>query len=85
MATYLEYLRAAMRHADYGKIEDGRYFASIPKFEGLWAAGKTRDEAEKELFDAPDNWIDVTIKIGRAQPPTVDGKDLSVAAKLLEG
>jgi predicted RNase H-like HicB family nuclease len=85
MATYLEYLRAVMTHADYEKIEDGRYFASIPQFEGLWAVGNSRDDVEKELYDALDNWIDVTIKIGHRQPPTVDGLDLYVPPKLVEG
>jgi predicted RNase H-like HicB family nuclease len=49
MATYLEYLRAGMTHANYEEMEDGQYFASIPEFEGLWAAGNSREEAEKEL------------------------------------
>ena len=85
MATYLEYLRAAMSHADYEKTEDGKYFASIPEFEGLWAVGNSREDAEKELFEALDNWVDVTVKIGQQRPPTVDGKDLLVAPKLMEG
>ncbi|MGH7934288.1 MAG: type II toxin-antitoxin system HicB family antitoxin [Candidatus Binataceae bacterium] len=85
MATCLEYLRAAMSHANYEKIEGGRYFATIPEFEGLWAVGNSREDAEKELFDALDNWIDVTVKIGRERPPAIDGKDLFVAPKRLDG
>ena len=85
MATYLEYLRAGMTHANYEEMEDGQYFASIPEFEGLWAVGNSREEAEKELYDALDNWIDVTVKIGHQNPPIVDGNDLFVAPRLMEG
>jgi len=76
MATYLEYMRAAMEHARYEKTEDGQYFATIPDFDGLWTIGKTQDEAHDELYDALDNWLDVHIKVGKARPPVIDGLDL---------
>ena len=85
MATYLEYLRAAMTHAAYERVEDGRYFASIPNFEGLWAVGSSRDDAANELYEALDNWLDVHVKIGRQMPPEIDGVNLSIAPKLMEG
>jgi predicted RNase H-like HicB family nuclease len=85
MATYLEYLNVAMSHAEYEQIEDGRYFASIPKFDGLWAIGGTLEEAAQELYGALDNWIDVQIKIGQQKPPEIDGVSLFVAPRLMEG
>src|SRR5689334_24741868 len=51
-ATQLEYMNAAMAKARYELMEDGRFFATIPKFDGLWVAGRTKDEAAKELYDA---------------------------------
>jgi predicted RNase H-like HicB family nuclease len=73
MATYLEYLNTAMKKADYEQMEDGRFFASIPQFDGLWAVGKTREDAARELYDALDGWLDVHIKIGQQRPPEIDG------------
>jgi len=49
MATRLEYMNAAMGKAKYEQMEDGRFFATIPKFDGLWAVGRTWDDATKEL------------------------------------
>jgi predicted RNase H-like HicB family nuclease len=84
MATYLEYLKAAMTRANYEQMEDGRYFASIPNFDGLWAVGNTRDKAAHDLYQALDNWLDVHIKIGQQRPPEIDGVDLFAPPKLVE-
>jgi predicted RNase H-like HicB family nuclease len=84
MATYLEYIRAAIRHAEIEKTEDGTWFASIPKFEGLWAIGPTRESAAQELCQTLDGWLDVHIKIGREEPPEVDGVKLHSMPKVLE-
>ena len=61
MATYLEYLRAAMRKAQFEQMEDGKWFASIPELTGLWATGASVEEARKELAETLDGWIDVHI------------------------
>ncbi len=84
MATYLEYLNEAMKQAKCERMEDGQYFASIPKFEGLWAIGATPDEAKGELYSALDGWIDVQLKIGGKRVPDVDGVSLYDPPKLLE-
>lgn len=84
MATYLEYMRAAMKRAEVQRAEDGMWFASIPGFEGLWAIGPTRESAHHELFETLDGWLDVHIKIGKEKPPEVDGLTLFSSPKLLE-
>ncbi len=76
MATYLEYLNEAMKRAKYERMENGRYFASIPKFEGLWASGATEDDAKRDLYLALDGWIDVQVKIGAKRVPDIDGVSL---------
>jgi len=81
MATYLEYMAAALKHAKFERMEDGRYFASIPDFDGLWAVGQTEAEATKELRDALDGWIDALVKIANQRPPIVDGVDLFAPPK----
>lgn len=72
MATYLRYLEAAMDHAEYEKMEDGGWFASIPGFAGLWATGQNIEAARKELREALDGWIEVTIKTGNHVPAVGD-------------
>ena len=81
VASYPEYLEAALRHAEIERMENGKYFASIPQFDGLWAIGKTRDEAKKDLRSALDGWIDVQIKHGGDSVPIVDGVDLRTVPK----
>jgi len=42
MASYSEYLKAAMRRAEYERLEDGSgFYAHIAGFDGLWASGYT--------------------------------------------
>jgi predicted RNase H-like HicB family nuclease len=84
MATYLEYMSAAIRLANFEQIENGQLFATIPQFDGLWAVGKTREEATRDLWSALDGWLDVHIKIGRHRPPEINGIDLFAAPKAIE-
>jgi|HubBroStandDraft_1064217.scaffolds.fasta_scaffold136907_1 predicted RNase H-like HicB family nuclease len=68
MATFLHFLDAAMDHATYEKTEEGEWFASIPGFAGLWATGPTVETTRKDLLEALDGWIEVTIKTGNHVP-----------------
>jgi predicted RNase H-like HicB family nuclease len=68
VATIIQYIEAAMREASYEKMEDGTWFASIPKFDGLWATGATVEEARKDLFEALSGWIEVHTKAGNRVP-----------------
>jgi predicted RNase H-like HicB family nuclease len=83
MATYLEYLNEAMKRARCERIENGSYFATIEKFEGLFGTGATEDEALRDLYSALDSWIDVQIKIGRKDVPDI-GVDFFAKPRLLE-
>ncbi|MBV8451493.1 MAG: type II toxin-antitoxin system HicB family antitoxin [Deltaproteobacteria bacterium] len=76
MAIRLEYMKAAMATAKYEQMEDGRFFGTIPKFDGLWAVGSTKDEAAKELYGALEGWLQVHIKISKAPAPEIDGVNL---------
>ena len=68
MATFLQFLEAAMDRAQYEKTEEGEWFASIPGFAGLWATGPTIEATRKDLLGALDGWIEVTIKTGNRVP-----------------
>ena len=84
MATYLQYLNAAMKKAEFDRMENGEYFASIPGFDGLWASGHTRDEASHDLYSALDGWLDVHLRVGRQSIPAIEGVDINSLPKLLE-
>jgi predicted RNase H-like HicB family nuclease len=73
MATYREYLQAAMRHAKFEQMESGEWFASIPSFDGLWVTGSTGEEARKELLEALEGWITVHTRDGNNPLPEIDG------------
>jgi predicted RNase H-like HicB family nuclease len=68
MATFLRFFDAAMDSARYEKTEEGEWFASIPGFAGLWATGPTIEATRKDLLEALDGWIEVTIKTGNRVP-----------------
>jgi predicted RNase H-like HicB family nuclease len=73
MATYPEYMQAAMNHAEYEQMEDGDWFASIPGLSGLWATGETKEGARKELYVALDGWLHVNAHVGKLPLPKFDG------------
>jgi len=68
-----EYLRAAMRKAQFERMENGEWFASIPGFVGLWAIGATEDEARRELETTLPEWIDISRSVGNSRLPEIDG------------
>lgn len=74
VATYLEYADAAMKHARFERLEDGRWYASIPGLTGLWADGTTKEETAKELRSALDGWLHVNARVGKVTLPAFDGK-----------
>ena len=73
-----EYICAALRHAEYEKIEDGSWFARIPGLQGVWGNGPTVEEARNDLQGALEGWILLGLRLGHPVPP-VDGIDLTPA------
>ena len=74
MATVLEYMNAAMKHAVLEHLpEENEWYAHIPEFVGLWATGATQEEAKRELFSALDGWLHVNAFHGTKTPPRIDG------------
>jgi predicted RNase H-like HicB family nuclease len=75
MATMLQYMENGLNHAQYEKMENGEWFATIPGLSGLWATGKTVEEARKDLVEALDGWIEASTKSG-FRIPDIDGVSL---------
>ncbi|MBV8359210.1 MAG: hypothetical protein JO189_14945 [Deltaproteobacteria bacterium] len=72
MGSRIEYMNAAMAKAIYEQMEDGRLFATIPKFDGLWAVGRTWYEAAQELYGALKGWLQVHTEISKQAAPAID-------------
>jgi predicted RNase H-like HicB family nuclease len=70
MATYPEYIKAALRRAHYEQMEDGEWFASIPGFDGLWVSGPSIEEAREHLIETLDEWIPCMRGSARTGCPT---------------
>ena len=71
-----EYIKAAMRGAHYEKMEDGRWFATIPACECLWADGDTVEFAREELESRLEGWILLGLHHGHTLP-VIAGLDLN--------
>jgi hypothetical protein len=77
MATYPEYIRAAMRRARSEQTDEGEWFASIPGFDGLWAAGPSVEDAREQL---PKNKVAILCTPFAPLPPdTPTGTDQTLS------
>ena len=72
MATYFQYVKAAMHRAQYEQTEDKEWFASIPGFDGLWATGSSIEEAREQLVETLDEWIPVHAWVGKNKLPDIE-------------
>lgn len=75
-----QYVDAALRKAEYKKIEDGTWFAEIPGFEGVWANANTVEECRSELVEVLEEWL--ILKIRDDDPiPTVNNLQIRINEK----
>ena len=71
-----EYLEHAMRKAHYELMENGRFSATIPKCNGLWAEGKTLEVCREELRSTLEDWLLLGLQLGR-HLPVINGINLN--------
>lgn len=71
-----EYIERAMRKAHYELLENGRFFATIPKCKGLWAEGKTVEHCREELRSTLEDWLLLGLQLGH-NLPVIDGINLN--------
>jgi predicted RNase H-like HicB family nuclease len=69
MATLLHYTDTARRQVNYEQGEDGKWYASIPGFVGLYAVGASVGEARRKLAEALDRWMYGHAAQGGKTPP----------------
>ena len=75
-AVLSAYIAKAVEKAEYEKMENGRYFARIPGFKGLWAEGRTIEVARRELIETLEDWLLLALRFGD-DVPVVGGLDLN--------
>jgi predicted RNase H-like HicB family nuclease len=75
-----EYIHAALRKANYKKLEDDSWFAEIPGFQGVWANGNNVEECRDELREVIEEWL--MLKIRDNDPiPVVDQLEIRIQEK----
>lgn len=52
-----DYINCALKKAEYKKLDDGTWYASIPGFEGVWANGETVEACRHELSEVMEEWL----------------------------
>jgi len=81
-----DYLHAAMRHAEYERLEDGSWYAHIPGLPGLWANEPNIEDTRNDLLAALDDWLFVNGTTGaRVAPPKFDGISIAELPRSVEG
>ncbi len=71
----IEYLNAALKIAEYKKLDDGTWFAEIPGFKGVWANAGNIEECRHELSEVLDEWIVLKIRTND-KLPRLDGAEI---------
>ena len=72
-----EYIFAALKKAEYKRLEDGSWFAEIPGFDGVWANGETVEICRSELSEVLEEWL--ILKIRDNDPlPVVNGRQIKI-------
>jgi predicted RNase H-like HicB family nuclease len=62
--------------ARYEMMEDGRFFATIPSCEGLWADGDTLEATREQLQSVLEDWILIKARHGD-RFPVIGGADIN--------
>jgi predicted RNase H-like HicB family nuclease len=74
------YIHLVMRRAHFEIMENGRFYGSIPGFQGVWSEGASLEECRDELVEAIEGWLIVKLRCGD-ELPVVDGIDINRAGK----
>ena len=53
----IKYLEAAVKKAEYKRLEDDTWFVEIPGLRGVWANAKNIEDCRAELIEVLEEWI----------------------------
>jgi predicted RNase H-like HicB family nuclease len=71
-----DYIRAAMRQAQYELMENRRFFGRIRSCRGVWAEGETLESCREELQSTLEDWLLLGLQLGH-KLPVIDGINLN--------
>ena len=79
-AMFAEYIQAALERAEYKIIDNGDepYFVEVPELDGVWATGRTIEDARRNFIEALEDWIAANLLWNLALPP-IGGQTISVS------
>ena len=63
-----QYIRAAMRHARYELMENGKYFGSIEPCRGCWAESANLEDCREELQSTLEDWLLLGLQLDHRLP-----------------
>jgi predicted RNase H-like HicB family nuclease len=69
VASLTQYRRAAMRNAEYERLDDGDWYAHVPGLPGLWASAKTVEDARNELSSAVEDRLYINAYVAHLELP----------------
>jgi predicted RNase H-like HicB family nuclease len=75
---FVRYCEAALKYAQYKKLDDDTWFADIDRFEGVWGNGVTVEECRNDLISALEEWLILKLQDGD-ELPVVDGLEIKVS------
>jgi predicted RNase H-like HicB family nuclease len=74
---FTKYIEAALKKAEYKKLDDNTWFGEIPGFNGVWANTSTVENCRSELIEVLEEWL--ILKIKDNDPlPTIDNLNISI-------
>ena len=70
--SLLQYIEAALAHAEYERDEDGIVIAQVPDAAGFFAQGDTFEESRANLRDVVEGNVLLALQLG-FDIPTIEG------------
>lgn len=52
-----QFVEQSLKRAKYKILEDGSYYANVPRLRGVWAQGKNLEECRQELSEVIEEWL----------------------------
>ncbi len=78
MQLIKKYADLAVRHATLKQVEDGEWFATIPRFPGVWAKEATEERVREVLREVVEEWTVLKIQHKHGDLPELDEINLNV-------
>jgi predicted RNase H-like HicB family nuclease len=63
-----QYVEEALRRARYEKLEDGTFYAEVPRLRGVLATAPTLEECRDQLAEVVEEWVLVRVARGLGVP-----------------